>query len=60
MATHELSGDELDEYLMQPDCPQCGSDNVVCTSSYDDGLGHTVRQYLCRVCGHVWTETSQA
>ena len=60
MAIKEVSGDELDAYLMAPDFPQCGSDDVTMTDSYPDGLGNIVRVYLCHKCGHVWTETVPA
>lgn len=60
MAIKEVSGDELDAYLMSPDCPQCGSDDVSMTDSYPDGLGNIVRVYLCHKCGHVWAETVPA
>lgn len=51
-----ISGSELDEYLLSPDCPQCGSDDVICTDSYSDGIGKTVCVWYCKKCGHVWTE----
>ena len=57
MAITEVSGSDLDDYLDMPDCPQCGSDDVVCTQSYPNGLGGTVKVYLCNRCGHIWTET---
>lgn len=56
MGTTYVSEDELDEYLAAPDCPQCGSDNVELLDSYPDGMGGTVRVWICRVCGHTWTE----
>ncbi len=54
--TDIISGDALDEYLSQPDCPQCGSDDVVCIDSYPDGVGGTVKVWHCNKCGHTWTE----
>ncbi|WP_058270281.1 hypothetical protein [Olsenella massiliensis] len=57
MATDEISGDALDAYLLQPDCPQCGSDDVELLSTMSDGGGGTICQYVCRRCGHVWAET---
>jgi transposase-like protein len=52
----EISGDALDEYLAQPDCPQCGSDDVVCTDRMPDGMGGVVTVWYCKKCGHTWTE----
>ena len=52
----EISGEALDAYLAQPDCPQCGSDDVVCTKEMPDGMGGTLRVWYCRKCGHTWTE----
>ena len=52
----EISDAELDAYLSMPDCPQCGSDDVVCTDSYPDGFGNIVKVYYCNKCGHSWAE----
>ena len=57
MATTVISDDELDAYLSMPDCPQCGSEDVVLTDSYPDGFGGTVKVYYCKKCGHTWAET---
>ena len=51
-----MSGSDLDDWLNIPDCPQCGSEDVDCTDTYTDGLGRTVKVYLCHKCGHTWTE----
>jgi len=59
MAANVISGSELDAYLMEPDCPQCGSDNVVCTESYEDGMGNRISVWYCRKCGHTWTEKTR-
>jgi transposase-like protein len=56
MAITEISDAELDAYLSMPDCPQCGSDDVVCTDSYPDGFGNIVKVYYCNKCGHSWAE----
>ena len=39
-----------------PWCPECGSDDVVCTKEMPDGMGGTLRVWYCRKCGHTWTE----
>lgn len=57
MPITEVSDDDLDAYLGMPDCPQCGSDDVVLQDSYPDGAGSVVKVYRCQKCGHVWTET---
>jgi transposase-like protein len=56
MADNTLSGNALDNWLLEPDCPQCGSEDVVCTDSYPDGFGGIVKVYYCNKCGHTWTE----
>lgn len=45
----------LDAYLLTPDCPQCGSEDVVCIDSQPDGFGGAMRTYRCERCGYVWT-----
>lgn len=50
-----ISGSDLDDYLNTPDCPQCGSDDVVCIDSSPDGLGGMLKVWKCNKCGHVWT-----
>lgn len=55
MASHGLTGSALDDYLGTPDCPQCGSEDVVCIDSHPDGLGTGVKVWRCNKCGHVWT-----
>lgn len=58
MAASELTGSALDDYLNTPDCPQCSSDEVVCTDSYPDGMGGAMKVWRCERCGHVWTTSS--
>ncbi|MDO4536727.1 MAG: hypothetical protein Q4B54_01080 [Coriobacteriales bacterium] len=58
MANDIISNDGLDAWLMEPDCPQCGSEDVTCTDSYTDGLGRTVKVWYCNKCGHTWTEVT--
>ena len=60
MAVTELTGNDLDAYLATPDCPQCGSDDVVCIDSYPDGFGGLLKVYRCKKCGHTWTERDSA
>ncbi len=59
MAISYVDSSELDEYLMMPDCPECGSEDVVCMETYQDGE-RVIKQYLCNKCGHVWTERTKA
>jgi transposase-like protein len=56
MPVTAISDEDLDAYLNMPDCPQCGSEDVVCTDSYPDGFGGTIKVYYCNKCGHTWTE----
>lgn len=56
MANDIIGGNGLDEWLLEPDCPQCGSEDVVCQDSYKDNLGRTVKVWYCNKCGHTWTE----
>lgn len=58
MANDVMDGTSLDEWLAEPDCPQCGSEDVTCTQSYQDGLGRTVKVWYCNKCGHTWTEVT--
>lgn len=58
MAVSEISDEELDAYLASPDCPQCGSEDVVCTDTSPDGLGGTIRSYRCNTCGYTWAESA--
>ena len=51
---HELSGAALDDYLNMPDCPQCGSEDVVLKEVRSDGFGGTIKIYYCEKCGHTW------
>lgn len=50
-----VSESELDDYLMSPDCPDCGSEDVDLIDTLRDG-DWEIRQYRCNKCGHVWTE----
>ena len=56
MAVTEISDAELDAYLSMPDCPQCGSDDVVLVEEKPDGFGGTVKVWRCNKCGHMWVE----
>ena len=47
MADNTLSGNALDNWLLEPDCPQCGS---------EDGFGGTITVWYCNKCGHTWVE----
>ena len=47
---------DLNSGLAEPDCPQCGSEDVVLKESYKDSLGRTVKVWYCNKCGHTWTE----
>ena len=58
MANNVVSDTNLEEWLLEPDCPQCGSEDVVCTDSYPDGFGGIVKVYYCNKCGHTWTEVT--
>ena len=54
MAAVEIT--DLDDYLMTPDCPQCGSEDVVCTDTRPDGQGGLIKVWFCKKCGHTWAE----
>lgn len=54
MAAVEVT--DLDDYLLAPDCPQCGSEDVVCTDTRPDGMGGIIKVWLCKKCGHTWAE----
>ncbi|MBR3225590.1 MAG: hypothetical protein IKF78_09725 [Atopobiaceae bacterium] len=58
MANDVMSGTGLDEWLLEPDCPQCGSEDVVCKQTTTDSLGRTIKVWYCNKCGHTWTEVS--
>ena len=51
-----LSDEAIDAYLAEPDCPQCGSEDVVCTGARPDGTGGVWRTWACNRCGYVWTD----
>ena len=51
-----ISGTDLEAWLAEPDCPQCGSEDVELKQSYRDNLGREVKVWYCRKCGHTWTE----
>ena len=51
-----IGGNDLNAWLMEPDCPQCGSEDVTLKESYKDMLGRTVNVWYCNKCGHTWTE----
>ncbi len=55
MAVDYVSEEDLESYLLLPDCPECGSEDVVCTATVRDG-DYIVKQYFCNKCGHVWAE----
>ena len=52
----ELSGAALDDWLLEPDCPQCGSEDVVCIDTMPSGDGGILKVWYCNKCGHTWTE----
>ena len=52
MANDELSGSAFDEWLLEPDCPQCGSEDVVCLEARAGGT----KVWYCNKCGHTWVE----
>ncbi|MBQ6521306.1 MAG: transposase [Atopobiaceae bacterium] len=52
MATEDLSDDALDAWLLEPDCPQCGSEDVTCLETRADGM----KVWYCNKCGHTWAE----
>ena len=56
MAISNLSGSALDDWLLEPDCPQCGSEDVVCIDTMPDGKGGILKVWYCNKCGHTWTE----
>ena len=58
MSANVMNGTNLEEWLAEPDCPQCGSEDVVCTDSYRDNLGRIVKVWYCNKCGHTWTEVT--
>lgn len=59
MAVTHVSEADLDDYLLTPDCPDCGSEDVDLIATLRDG-GYVIRQYRCNTCGHVWTERTPA
>ena len=59
MAVQYVNYTELDDYLMSPDCPDCGSEDVDLIATVQDGA-YVIKQYRCNVCGHVWTERTRA
>ena len=52
MANDELSGTAFDKWLLEPDCPQCGSEDVACLETRLDGA----KVWYCNKCGHTWVE----
>lgn len=56
MATNTISGSALDDWLMEPDCPQCGSEDVKLIEEKPDGFGGTIKVWYCNKCGHTWVE----
>ena len=56
MGISDLSGSALDDWLLEPDCPQCGSEDVVCVDTMPDGKGGILKVWYCNKCGHTWTE----
>ena len=52
MATEDLSDDALDAWLLETDCPQCGSEDVTCLETRADGM----KVWYCNKCGHTWAE----
>lgn len=53
-----ISDSDLDDWLSQPDCPQCGSEDVTCIESRPDGFGGTTKVWRCDACGYTWAERS--
>lgn len=53
-----ISGDDLNAYLMEPDCPQCGSEDVRLVEERPNGRGGTIKVWYCNKCGHQWVEES--
>ena len=51
-----MSGAALDQWLLEPDCPQCGSDDVVLVEEKPDGFGGTVKVCRFNKCGHMLVE----
>ena len=58
MADGIIADTGLDAWLMEPDCPQCGSEDVECIETHKDNLGRTVKVWHCIKCGHTWTEVT--
>ena len=56
MADNTLAGSALDSWLMEPDCPQCGSEDVRLLETCSDGMGGTIKVWYCNKCGHTWVE----
>ena len=52
MATEVISESALDDWLLEPDCPQCGSEDVRCLETHPDGP----KLWYCNTCGHTWVE----
>lgn len=48
----------LDDYLSTPDCPQCGSEDVICTETRSNGHGGYIKVWYCEKCGHTWATES--
>ncbi len=53
-----ISDTDLNAYLMEPDCPQCGSEDVTLVETKSDGRGGTIKVWYCNKCGHRWVEES--
>ena len=56
MTDNTISDNALDAWLLEPDCPQCGSDDVVLREEKPDGFGGTIKVWYCNKCGHIWVE----
>lgn len=52
MVTEVISESALDDWLLEPDCPQCGSEDVRCLETHPDGT----KLWYCNTCGHTWVE----
>ena len=46
MADNTLAGSALDSWLMEPDCPRCGSEDVRLLETRSDGMGGTSGGHL--------------